>query len=196
MIKKFSILLCVLSFAIMTSTGCDQQIKTSESTTISSTVNENQPEPKPSTQVKENKKEESSVILFTNVNIFDGINEQILQNASVLVEGNLIKKVSTEPIEESGAKVIDGGGRTLMPGLIDMHSHLCIRNGLIEFRDYDAMAAGAYTQTAMLDYLEQGFTTARDAGCNILGIAKAVNNQIIPGPRLFPSGAFLSQRLM
>ena len=188
MMKKISILLCVLTFSIMTSTGCDQQTKTSEST-----VNENQPEPKPSTQVKENKKEEPSVILFTNVSIFDGLNEQLLQNASVLVEGNLIKTVSTQPIEANGAKVIDGGGRTLMPGLIDMHSHLCVRNGLVEFRDYDAMAAGAYTQTVLLDYLDQGFTTARDAGCNILGIAKAVNNDVIPGPRLFPSGGFLSQ---
>ena len=46
---------------------------------------------------------------------------------------------------------------------------------------------------AMLEYLDQGFTTARDAGCNILGIAKAVNNDILDGPRLFPSGGFLSQ---
>jgi imidazolonepropionase-like amidohydrolase len=45
----------------------------------------------------------------------------------------------------------------------------------------------------MEDYLDQGFTTARDAGCNILGIAKAVNNGVLPGPRLFPSGAFISQ---
>ena len=76
-----------------------------------------------------------------------------------------------------------------MLGLIDMHSHLCVRNGLIEFRDgYDAMAAGAYTQTAMLNYLDQGYTTARDAGCNSLGVPKAVNNGVLPGPRISPSG--------
>lgn len=75
-----------------------------------------------------------------------------------------------------------------------MHSHLCFRNGLAEFRDgYDSLVAGAYVQRTMEEYLDQGFTTARDAGCNILGIAKAVNEGILPGPRLFPSGAFLSQ---
>ena len=44
-----------------------------------------------------------------------------------------------------------------------------------------------------MDYLDQGFTTARDTGCNILSVAKAVNNGLYPGPRLFPSGGFISQ---
>lgn len=133
-------------------------------------------------------------VLFTNVNIFDGVSESLIENGSVLVEGNLIKQVSAEAIEAPGAFTVDGEGRTLMPGLIDMHSHLCIRNGMIEFRgDYDQMAAGAYTAIAMQDYLDQGFTTARDAGCNILGVAKAVNNGVVPGPRIFPAGGFLSQ---
>ncbi|MDV7143850.1 amidohydrolase family protein [Tropicimonas sp. TH_r6] len=133
-------------------------------------------------------------VVFTNVNIFDGTSEALIENGSVLVEGNLIKQVSADAIEAPDAFAVDGEGRTLMPGLIDMHSHLCIRNGMLEFRDnYDQMANGAYTAIAMQDYLDQGFTTVRDAGCNILGIAKAVNNGIVPGPRIYPSGAFLSQ---
>lgn len=133
-------------------------------------------------------------VLFTNVNIFDGVNGELVENGSVLVEGNLIKKVSSEPIDAPDAYTVDGDGRTLMPGLIDMHSHLCIRNGMLEFRDnYDQMANGAYVALVMQDYLDQGFTTVRDAGCNILGIAKAVNKGIVPGPRIYPSGAFLSQ---
>jgi imidazolonepropionase-like amidohydrolase len=133
-------------------------------------------------------------VLFFNVNVFDGIQEKRLENASVLVEGNLIKKVSTDKIDAEGAFMVDGGGRTLMPGMIDMHSHLCLQNGMLAFRDgYDAMTAGAWVGFAMKEYLDQGFTTARDAGCNILAIAKAVNNGILAGPRLFPSGGFLSQ---
>jgi imidazolonepropionase-like amidohydrolase len=62
--------------------------------------------------------------LFTNVHMFDGVNQKRIENASVLVEGNLIKNVSRDSIEAPGAKVIDGGGRTLMPGLIDSHIHL------------------------------------------------------------------------
>ena len=90
------------------------------------------------------KDEKPRQVLFTNVNIFNGVDAKLIRNGSVLVEGNLIKKVSSGPIEAKGAFMVDGEGRTLMPGLIDMHSHLCIRNGMIEFRtNYDQMAAGA-----------------------------------------------------
>ena len=64
-------------------------------------------------------------VLFSNVNIFDGVNDGLMQNASVLVEGNLIKTISADPIEAPAAYTVDGEGRTLMPGMIDMHSPLC-----------------------------------------------------------------------
>ncbi len=62
--------------------------------------------------------------LFTNVHVFDGKSEQRIENAKVLIEGNLIKSVSTDPIEADGATVIDGGGRTLMPRLNESQVHL------------------------------------------------------------------------
>ena len=68
--------------------------------------------------------------LFTNVHIFDGINEQRIENASVLVEGNLIKEISTDTIDAPDATIIDGGGRTLMPGMHDQHVHLLVFNPL------------------------------------------------------------------
>lgn len=133
-------------------------------------------------------------VLFTNVHVFDGVNEQRIENASVLVEGNLIKTVSAGAIDAPDAFVVDGEGRTLMPGLIDMHSHLCLRDGIPWARtDYDQMLAGAYTSLVLIDYLDQGFTTTRDTGCNVLGIAKGVNNGILPGPRIYPSGGVISQ---
>ncbi|WP_254451570.1 hypothetical protein [Ruegeria sp. HKCCA5763] len=64
--------------------------------------------------------------LFTNVHVFDGVNEQRMENASVLVEGNLIKSVSTDAIDAPNATVIDGGGRTLTPGFIELHAHLML----------------------------------------------------------------------
>jgi len=131
--------------------------------------------------------------LFTNVHIFDGVNEERLAG-NVLVEGNLIKQVSAEPINAPGATVIDGAGGTLMPGLIDMHSHLSIMEGMLEGRaNYDQMAMGAMTGSFLRSYLDQGFTTTMDLGGNVLGVAKAVNQGRIPGPRIFPSGGFLSQ---
>ncbi|MCP4073919.1 MAG: amidohydrolase family protein [Hyphomicrobiales bacterium] len=133
-------------------------------------------------------------VLFTNVNIFDGVSAKLVMNGSVLVEGNLIKRISGDTIDAPDAYTVDGEGRTLMPGLIDMHAHMCIYNGLSFFRDpYDAQTVGAYTHQTGLDYLQQGFTTTRSAGCNDLGIAKGINNGIIAGPRWFPAGGFLSQ---
>jgi imidazolonepropionase-like amidohydrolase len=139
--------------------------------------------------------DQKSQILFTNVNIFDGTNDKLQENQFVLVEGNLIKTVSANrPTTMGGVTVIDGAGRTLMPGLIDMHAHLCLQEGMLTGRDdYDQMAMGARTAKSMLEYLDQGFTTARDVGCNVLGIAKAVNNGLIEGPRIYPAGGFLSQ---
>ncbi|MCW8335830.1 amidohydrolase family protein, partial [Vibrio paucivorans] len=132
--------------------------------------------------------------IISNVNIFNGVDNKLYENHHVLIVDNKIEKISTQPIQADDATVVDAGGKTMIPGLIDMHSHLCIQEGMLVGRDdYDQMAMGARTYVSMQQYLEQGFTTARDAGCNILGVAKAVNNGLIDGPRIYPSGGFLSQ---
>ena len=75
-----------------------------------------------------------------------------------------------------------------------MHSHLAIHEGMLDGRDgFDQMAIGAITQERMRSYLDQGFTTTRDAGGNVLGVAKAHRLGRIPGPKIYPSGGFLSQ---
>ena len=63
--------------------------------------------------------------LFTNVQIFDGVSEERMAG-NVLVEGDLIKRISAEPISASDATVIDGGGRTLTPGFVDAHTHIAL----------------------------------------------------------------------
>ena len=71
--------------------------------------------------------EPDSQILFTNVNVFDGRNDELAIGQNVLVEGNLIKTISGDRIDAGpSAIVIDGAGRTLMPGLIDGHAHVMI----------------------------------------------------------------------
>lgn len=134
-----------------------------------------------------------ALTLITNVNVWDGKSKGLASGQSVLIEGNLIK-LTGEDISAPGAAVIDGGNRTLMPGLIDLHSHLCIQNGLPWGRDnWDQMAMGAMTGDLLKDFLQQGFTSTRDAGCNTLGIAKAVRKGRIDGPRIYSSGGWLSQ---
>ncbi len=134
--------------------------------------------------------------LFTNVHVFDGVNEQRIENASVLVEGNLIKTVSTSQIDAPNATVIDGAGRTLTPGFIETHAHLMLMGPSIP-----AMEANATWEdfgihgTRMAEmYLMQGFTTVRDAGGANGGLRRAIDSGQILGPRYYPSGAFLGTR--
>jgi imidazolonepropionase-like amidohydrolase len=132
--------------------------------------------------------------LITGVSVFDGKSDKLLVDHDVLIEGNLITQLGKNLQADTATAVIDGAGRTLMPGMIDIHSHLCVQNGLSEGRDnWDQMAMGAMTGALLDDFLQQGFTTVRDLGCNTLGIAKAVRLGRINGPRVFSSGGWLSQ---
>jgi imidazolonepropionase-like amidohydrolase len=135
-------------------------------------------------------------ILFTNVHVFDGVNEARIENANVLVEGNLIKTVSTEAIEAGDATVIDGGGRTLTPGFIDNHVHLMLPGPTLPSMEanstWEDLAIAGVASAEM--YLMQGFTTVRDAGGANAGLQRAINAGTIVGPRLYPSAAFLSTR--
>jgi len=115
--------------------------------------------------------------LFTNVNVFDGFASELAMGMNVLVEGNHIVRVSAEPISADGATVIDGNGRTMTPGLIDMHTHVTFETpaGTEGFNQYDFGAAGAMAAQALRDnMLMKGITTGRDLVGNSRGIAKLI----------------------
>ncbi len=133
-------------------------------------------------------------VLFTNVHVFDGMNEQRIENAYVLVEGNLIAQVSTDPIEAEGATVIDGGGRTLMPGLIDNHWHAMFAGAtmaaaLSRQDGYINLVAARQAEATLL----RGFTTVRDLGGNSFSLKAAIDEGLYPGPRIYPSGPLIGQ---
>jgi imidazolonepropionase-like amidohydrolase len=139
-------------------------------------------------------KESPPQVLFTNVNIFDGTSDKLAMGTDVLVEDNLIKKVASG-IKAPGATVIDGGGRTLLPGLIDSHVHLnmLIEGGLgkIEAARWDEIAAVAAGSAQ--EWLLEGFTTVRDMGGLGNGVKKTIDQGILNGPRIYPSGSYISQ---
>jgi imidazolonepropionase-like amidohydrolase len=132
--------------------------------------------------------------LFQNVRIFNGKGGSLSAPSSVLVKGNVIERISTAPIvAEPGVTVIAGGGRTLMPGLIDAHWHaMLVRSTPAEtiFGDvgYLNLVAGAEAT----DTLMRGFTTVRDMGGPSFGLKRAIDRGIVPGPRIYPSGAMLT----
>lgn len=133
-------------------------------------------------------------VLLTNVNVFDGVNERRTMNANVLVEGNLIKQVSTSKINADGAAVIDGGGRTLMPGLIDAHWHVMFSEPTFpELLNSDIGWLTLLGARGARDTLLRGFTTVRDVGGSPFAIKKAIDREMLEGPRIFPSGPNISQ---
>ena len=143
--------------------------------------------------------EEPNRILFTNVNVFDGISESLSMNTNVLVENNLIAAVGSSITLTEGAEVIDGGGRTLMPGLIDMHVHLNMQfvgsgndRGIqgAQLMTWEELGALAY-QSAQ-EYLPAGVTTVRDLCGTSQGIRKHIDIGTLIGPRIYVSGACVS----
>ena len=130
--------------------------------------------------------------LFTNVMIFDGIDETRMAG-NVLVEGNLIKQIAVGTINAPGATVIDGGGRTLMPGLIDMHTHTGLKRGVPDTESmWDGQAVGAMAHATMMDYLDMGYTTLRDICAGSVGVARAIAADVLTGPRLYSGGQCIS----
>ena len=134
-------------------------------------------------------------VLIQDVQVWDGAADTLSGPMHVLVEGNLIKKMSASPLEPAaGTTVIDGGGRTLMPGLMDMHQHLALVAGPQEMRnDYDWMYNGAISGAEAHKMLLRGFTTVRDIGGPTIGLARAIDEGRIPGPRIYSAGAIISQ---
>jgi imidazolonepropionase-like amidohydrolase len=138
----------------------------------------------------------STTTVFRNVRIFDGKNEQLSGPAHVLVRGNRIERISATalPAERlEGAVVIDGGGRTLMPGLIDAHWHaMLIRatpaDAILGDVGYMNLLAGEEAK----DTLMRGFTTVRDVGGPVFGLKRAIDDGTVVGPRIYPSGAMIT----
>ena len=135
--------------------------------------------------------------LFTNVNVFDGFGPELQMGMNVLVVGNAITQVSAEPISAPGATVIDGAGRTMTPGFIDMHQHVMLNppEGTAAYQTrWDDAAGGAMAIHNMnVNMLQKGITTVRDIAGDPLDIAKAIDMGLIPGPRVYSSGGAISQ---
>ena len=131
-------------------------------------------------------------ILIENVRIFNGVDAQ-LTAGHVLVEDGLIARVSRDAISVgTDVEVIDGSNRVLSPGFIDLHVHL---NGHVpsELGRAHSTVVGAISADVARHFLDSGFTTVRDAGGTHPDLAKAIEKGVIYGPRVFPSGAVLSQ---
>ncbi len=139
---------------------------------------------------------QQKTILINNVEIFTGTDDQTIKG-NVLIEGNQITKISSSPIptnRSANVQIIDGKGRFLMPGMIDAHYHAMFSNlsqvalltGNLGFVN---LVAGKNAEAL----LQKGYTSIRDLGGPVFGLKQAIDAGVISGPRIWPSGAFISQ---
>ncbi len=135
--------------------------------------------------------------LFQNVRIFNGKNAALSAPSDVLVRGNTIERISASPITVEGnaeVRVIAANGRVLMPGLIDAHWHAFMAATpqiLLMTADSSYLQLLAARQAEAT--LMRGFTTIRDLGGPVFGLKRAIDEGVMIGPRIYPSGAFISQ---
>ena len=137
---------------------------------------------------------EVPVIVILNARVFDGKGDHLSAPATILIRSNLIEQIGEKVDVPPEATVIDAGGKTVMPGLIDMHWHsayanLLMETGLTTDLAYHALIGAKGNTEALL----RGFTTVRDVGGNVFSLAKLTNEGIYDGPRIFPSGPAISQ---
>ncbi|MDP6474941.1 MAG: amidohydrolase family protein [Alphaproteobacteria bacterium] len=133
-------------------------------------------------------------ILFDNCRIFDGAEAVPGEGMAVLVEGSRIVEISDSPISASDARVIEAGGRWLMPGLIDAHYHALLAD--LNVANLDIMPPSLLHQHGHVNLkatLARGYTSVRDAGGADIGLVRAVEEGLIEGPRIFHAGKALSQ---
>ncbi|MCI0366466.1 MAG: amidohydrolase family protein, partial [Phycisphaerales bacterium] len=137
-----------------------------------------------------------SVTVFQDVRIFDGKSEELSAPSHVLVRSNKIERISAEPIptdRRADTLIVKGDGRTLMPGLIDMHWHaMLVRPTPAQLMDWDIGYANLVAGDEAKDTLMRGFTTVRDLGGPSFALKRAIDDGVIAGPRIYPCGAVIT----
>jgi imidazolonepropionase-like amidohydrolase len=135
--------------------------------------------------------------LFQNVRIFDGKSKVLSAPSNVLVKDNTIERISVSPITveaNTNVRVIAADERVLMPGLIDAHWHAFMAATpqmvlMTADAPYLHLLAARQAEATLL----RGFTTVRDLGGPVFGLKRAIDEGVMVGPRIYPSGAFISQ---
>lgn len=134
--------------------------------------------------------------LIRDVRVLDILKGELGPATDVLVRGNRIAAIGTSGKAAAGATIIEGQGRTLMPGLIDVHVHISF-GSLLLTQLYDPKTTPEKLGAAMTNSAEQmllrGFTAVRDMGGPIFPLKRAIDTGKTPGPRIWPAGAVISQ---
>ena len=136
----------------------------------------------------------TNTVLFKNANLLDPLRNELLEGHDILVEEGVVREVSDKPLQSKTARVIDVKGKTVMPGLIDLHVHvIAVELNLSRQVHMPNVLITLRSVPMLRGMLRRGFTTVRDAGGAGFAFKQAVESGLAQGPRLFVSGRALSQ---
>jgi len=134
------------------------------------------------------------IIIFRNARVWDGHSSDTIDGACVVVENDRIQEVGSRYTAQGNTQSIDCGGRVLMPGLIDAHFHACSPSvDIFGSGHLPSSLMANHAAKALAGALKRGFTSVRDAGGGDIGLALAIEQGLIMGPRFFFAGKMLSQ---
>lgn len=133
-------------------------------------------------------------LLLTNLRLFDGSGKAAREGVQVLVKGKRIADLLPASATVEGARVLDCQGKLLLPGLIDVHWHTMLAaipqmTAMTADLGYLYLVAAKEAQRTLM----RGFTSVRDAGGPAFALKRAIDEGLVDGPRIYPSGAMISQ---
>ncbi len=132
--------------------------------------------------------------LIQHVSVFNGFDPKLDAGANIVIEDGFVTEILHGAVETGGFdQVIDGDGRTAMPGMMDAHTHLglCVTDEEMSQMRIDELAIRSTIYAKSM--LERGFTSVRDAGGMVVGLKSEIDRGTIAGPKIFPSHACISQ---
>lgn len=133
-------------------------------------------------------------LIIRNASVLDTRAGAIAGRRDVVIENGRITEISDGVAPRSGATEIDLGGRTLMPGLCDGHVHVIAATASFpQLLTWSPLYTSARASELLRDMLDRGFTTVRDCGGADFGLARAVDEGIVAGPRILYAGHAISQ---
>jgi imidazolonepropionase-like amidohydrolase len=134
-------------------------------------------------------------IIFKNAAVLDAERGTLVPDRSVLVQDGRIEEMgAANEVHNAADRTIDVRGRVLMPGLIDCHVHVTAATAnFAEIEEWSPFYLAAHSAKIMAGMLQRGFTTVRDAAGADFGLARAVHEGLVDGPRLIFGGRGLSQ---
>jgi imidazolonepropionase-like amidohydrolase len=132
--------------------------------------------------------------VIVNARVFDSAAGSLLDGATLVIQGQRVLEVTGESRDVPNARVIDAGGRVVLPGLIDCHAHVtAVSHDVLRLAAQPPSLITAQSKDVLEAMLMRGFTTVRDACGADFGLQEAVERGLFVGPRLFIAGWPITQ---